>query len=91
MCSPCFVRASFANKKNSTAEVRGSGAQCLRAGLGLTRSVHIYAAPLYISRLALLLPHQRRAAAGYGLGSTIEHLRRTTSSAAGGGLGATAN
>jgi hypothetical protein len=38
--SPCFVRASFANKQNSTAEVQGLGAKCLCVVPGIARCAH---------------------------------------------------
>jgi hypothetical protein len=37
---PCFLRASFANKQNSTAEVFGLGAQCLSVEPGLSPCFH---------------------------------------------------
>jgi hypothetical protein len=38
---PCFVRASFANKQNSTAEVLGLGDLSERGRTGLARCFHL--------------------------------------------------
>jgi len=47
--------------------------------------------PLYSCRIVLLVLRQCRGAAGNGLGTRSEFLRRTTSGAAGNGQGTTAN
>jgi hypothetical protein len=50
----------------------------------------ISSASLMARRKKILLLRQHRGAAGSDLGTTIKHLRQTTSGAAGNGLGTTA-
>jgi hypothetical protein len=72
-------REAMANDSNSSGKKTPRGLSCSSAYKGGI----VYSVLLHIHRVVITPLRQRRGAAGYGMGTTIKYLRRTTSSVAG--------
>jgi hypothetical protein len=60
--SPCYVRASAANKQKSIAKARGLGAQCVYMGHELARCVYVTVSSFVLRFEDLFLRGGRRGA-----------------------------